>query len=89
MAALYTHDAVEVRSWQGMASGREAIQKRFADDFASNPGKMVERLVQVYETVGDMCAMMDTTVGPYVGNVIRIYVPYADTWKIRLTYVKF
>ena len=32
MAALYTQDAVEVRSWQGMASGREAIQKRFADD---------------------------------------------------------
>ena len=31
MAALYTQDAVEARSWQGMASGREAIQKRFAD----------------------------------------------------------
>ena len=50
MVALYSQTAVEVRSWQGMASGREAIQKRFADDFASNPGKMVNKLVLLYRT---------------------------------------
>jgi ketosteroid isomerase-like protein len=37
MAALHTQDAVEVRSWQGLASGREAIGKRFAFDFATHP----------------------------------------------------
>ena len=29
IAALHTSDAIEVRSWQGLVSGQQAIQKRF------------------------------------------------------------
>src|SRR6516162_204515 len=46
MVALYSQTAVEVRSWQGLATGREAIVKRFAGDFTR--GKMVNELVEVY-----------------------------------------
>ena len=89
-AALYTADAVEVRTWQGAFSGQEAIRQLFANDFASSsPDKIVNKLLQVYRTGGDICAMIDTSVGPSNGHVTRIYVPYADTWKIRMTYVKF
>ena len=88
MAALHTQDAVEVRSWAGLASGREAIGKRFAFDFASGPGKMVNELVQVYAIGNDICAISNTTVGIFKGHAVTIYVRDADTWKIRMAYVK-
>lgn len=88
MAALHTQDAVEVRSWAGLASGREAIGKRFAFDFASGPGKMVNELVQVYAIGNDICAISNTTVGRAIkGHAVTIYVRDADTWKIRMAYV--
>ena len=88
IAALYTGDAVEVRTWQGTFSGQEAIREMFADDFALSPGKMVNKLLEVHQTwTGDICGMMDTSVGLTKGHVIRIYVPSADTWKIRMTYL--
>ena len=90
IAALYTGDAVEVRTWQGTFSGQEAIMRVFADEFALSPRKMVNKLLQVHQTwTGDICGMMDTSVGLTKGHVIRIYVPSADTWKIRMTYVRF
>jgi uncharacterized protein (TIGR02246 family) len=49
-ASLYTQDAVQVRSWEsdgGLASGQQAIEKRFAVEFASSPGEFVGKLVQV------------------------------------------
>jgi uncharacterized protein (TIGR02246 family) len=88
MAALHTQDAVEFRSWQGLASGREAIGKRFAFDFASGPGKMVNELVQVYAIGNDVCAISNTTVGTFKGHAVTIYVRDADSWKIRMAYVK-
>lgn len=90
MAALYTQDAVEVRSWQGMASGREAIQKRFADDFASNPGPMVNKIVLLYPIGNDICVISDSRVGGSMGSmadVVTIYVPQGDGWKIRMAYI--
>ena len=32
---------------------------------------------------------MDTSIGLNDGHAARIFVPYADTWKIRMTYVSF
>jgi ketosteroid isomerase-like protein len=84
MGALHTQDAVEVRSWQGIASGREAIQKRFAFDFASNLGKMVTELVQVYAIGKDICAISDTRVAGSKGHAVTIYVREGDNWKIRI-----
>ena len=87
MGALHTQDAVEVRSWAGLASGRQAIERRFAFDFASGSGKMVNELVQVYAIGNDLCAISDTTVGTFKGHAVTIYVRDADTWKIRTAYV--
>jgi ketosteroid isomerase-like protein len=87
MGALHTQDAVEIRSWQGLASSREAIQKRFAFDFGSSPGKMVNDLVQVYAIGKDICAISDTRVGGSKGQAITIYVREGDDWKIRMAYV--
>ena len=51
MATLYTEDAVEVLAWWpsvvAMASGRQAIEKRYADQFAQRPATMVNEFVQV------------------------------------------
>ena len=89
VAELHTLDAVELRSWQGLASGREAIGKRFAFDFASGPpGKMVNELVQVCAVGNDVCAISNTTVGTFKGHAVTLYVRDADTWKIRMAYVK-
>jgi ketosteroid isomerase-like protein len=89
MGELHAQNAVEVRSWQGIASGRDAIQKRFAFDFASNLGKMVNELVQVYAIGKDICAIFDTRVGLEEGHGVTIYVREGDDWKIRMTYVTF
>ena len=52
-AALFTQDAVEVVGSEmadagSLASGREAIEKRYAAHFASSPNKSSLKLVQVY-----------------------------------------
>jgi ketosteroid isomerase-like protein len=87
IAALHTQDAVEVRSWQGLASGREVIGKRFAFDFAGGFGKMVNELAQVYALGNDICAISNTTVGTSKGHAVTIYVREGDDWKIRMAYV--
>ena len=74
IAALYTENAVEVQKWEGGGtfSGQEAIRKMFADDFALSPGKMVNKLLEVHQIwTGDICGMMDTSVGLTKGHVIR------------------
>jgi len=96
LAALFTEDAVEVRNWPGdehggTASGREAIEKRFAADFAFNPGKMVNEIVQEYAVGNDICAIANTSIGALVGTwrnqAVTFYVRDGDTWKIRMAYV--
>src|SRR5271165_7119361 len=57
ISALYTQDAVEVRragggTRAGVFSGRQALEKMFAADFASNPGRLVSELAQV-SAMGD------------------------------------
>ena len=48
IAALHTQDAIEVRSWQGLASGVDEITKRIKSDWSGNPGKMVNKIVALY-----------------------------------------
>jgi uncharacterized protein (TIGR02246 family) len=54
MAALFTLDAVQVLDWGegGTFSGRQAIEKDYALDFAASPPEFVEKLFQVY-AIGD------------------------------------
>jgi ketosteroid isomerase-like protein len=87
ITALYTQDGIEVREWEGIFSGQEAIEKKFADDFASSPGKMVNKLVQVYPIADAVCVIFDMQIGGSLGDAVRIYVRHADGWKIRTAYV--
>jgi len=92
IGAQWTQDAIEIRSWAaadrgGLASGRQAIEKRFEADFATNPGKMVNKLVQLYPIGNAICEIADTDVGEWKGQTVKIYVRVGDTWKIRMTYV--
>ena len=66
--ALLTQDSAELRSWQGWAIGQEAIVKRFESDFAGNPGKMVNTIVQMYPIGDAVCVIADTAVGNWKGR---------------------
>jgi len=62
----------------------------FVSEFAKNPGKMVNTIVQVNQISGDsIWETMDTSVGLMDGHAARIIVRDGDTWKIRMTYVRF
>jgi uncharacterized protein (TIGR02246 family) len=91
IAALYTADAVEVFEKDaagGSASGREAIEQRYATHFASSPAKLSFKLVQVYAIGDDVCAVSEFT--PQFrsgkGHHAKILVREADAWKIRMAY---
>ena len=93
IAALHTQDAIEVRSWVsaggGLFSGRQAIEEMFKADFASNPGKMVNKLVQLYAIGNAICLIEDSQVGGGMGQAVVIYVRDGDAWKRRMAYVAF
>jgi hypothetical protein len=51
VAALYTQDAVQVWSFLsagGVASGQQAIEKRYAVEFASSPGEFAAKSATRY-----------------------------------------
>ena len=92
VAALYTQDATSIRSWEsegGLASGRQAIEKRYASGLASSPGEFVDTLAMVCPAGNEMCAISEGSWGLWKGYYVRIYVWDADGWKIRVEYVIF
>ena len=92
VAALYTQDAVRLLSWEsesGLASGQQAIGKKFAVEFASSPSNESHKLLQVYALGSEICAMTEWNIPPFSNKKagVRIYVRDADTWKVRVDYV--
>jgi hypothetical protein len=87
IGSLLTQDATELRSWQGWAIGQEAMVKRFESDFAGNPGKMVNTIVQMYPIGNAVCVIGDTAVGTWKGQTATIYVRDGDSWKWKMIYV--
>ena len=94
LAALYTKDAVEVRraggvTRAGVFSGRQALEKMFAADFALYSGKMVNKLLQVYAMGdNDICAIGNSSAGTWRAYTLTAYVRALDgTWRIYMTYV--
>jgi len=88
-AARFTLEATDVRRWEAAAavSGQEAIEKRYAAEFASGLSNYVSKLVQIYTIGSDICAITDWSLLPvYRGHAVRIYGREADTWKIRIAY---
>ena len=62
IAALYTADTDEVFEKEeagGSASRREAIEQRYTAHFASSPGELSFKLVQVYAIGGDVCVVSE------------------------------
>ena len=92
IAALFTQDAVQVWygvSEGGLASGQQAIEKRYATELASSPGEFVDKLARVCPAGNEMCAISEGSWGLWKGYYVRIYVWDADSWKIRVEYVIF
>jgi ketosteroid isomerase-like protein len=92
VAALYTQDATSIRSWEsegGLASGRQAIEGRYATELALSPGEFVDKLARVCPAGSEMCAISEGSWGLWKGYYVRIYVWDADSWKIRVEYVIF
>jgi uncharacterized protein (TIGR02246 family) len=91
IAALYTQDAVQLWSfWSegAVASGQQAIEQRYASQFASSPGELVGQLVQVYAIGNEMSVIVKGSEGAlWKGYKAWICVRDADTWKIRMEYV--
>jgi ketosteroid isomerase-like protein len=90
IAALYTLDAVKVGDLADSSdtvSGQQAIEKAYAVEFASVPGELGGKVVQLYAIGNEMSAISEWSKGPFKGYIARIYVHDADTWKIRLEYV--
>jgi len=88
IAALFTQDAVEV--WQGvseggLASGQQAIKKRYEAELAAGP-HITGKLVQVYAIGNDICAITEFKTMVWSGHVAAIYVREGDDWKIRMAY---
>ena len=71
--------------WVGFRS--TAIEEMFKADFASNPGKMVNKLVQLYAIGDAICEIADSDVGGWKAQTVIIYVRDGDAWKRRMTYV--
>jgi len=92
ISALFTRDAVEVRAWAkslggGVFSGRQGLEKMFAGDFATNPGKMVNERVELYPIGNAVCEITDSGVGGRKFETVKIWVRDGDSWKARIGYV--
>jgi len=89
IAALYTHEAVQVLDeWEGSGtiSGQQAIEKLYTSEFASTPAKFVSKLVQVSPLADELAVNSEFTCPPWKGFKMCIYTRDVDTWKIRLEY---
>jgi uncharacterized protein (TIGR02246 family) len=89
VATLFTQDAVQLWPWMSedaLASGQQAIEKRFAV-MVSSPGEFVGQVVEVYPIGNDMSVITKGKVGAlWTGYRAWICVHDADTWKIRMEY---
>ena len=70
-----------------MAVGNQAIEKRYAVMFASQPVKQSPKLVHMFAVDDDICAISDFSHhSTQKGSYLRVYVREADGWKIRMAY---
>jgi hypothetical protein len=89
IAALYTQYAAQIHAWEsegGLASGPQAIEKRFAAELASNPGNMSTSLSRSTRSATKYPLSRSGVGGAGSGYYARIYIRDANTWKIRVEY---
>jgi uncharacterized protein (TIGR02246 family) len=88
IAALFTQDAVQVwygLSLGGLASGQEAIEKRYRATFSA-PTALDSKIIQMYQIGNDLCVITEYKIPMWKGHAVTIYGRDADTWKIRMAY---
>jgi hypothetical protein len=87
-AARSTLDATDVRQWEsaGAVSGEEAIEKRYAAEFAAGLTNYVSKPLQIYPIDSDICAITQWSVGARKSYGVRIFVRDLDDWKICMSY---
>ena len=89
VAALYTQYAAAIRSWEsegGLASGQQAIEKRYATELASSPGEFVDTLARVCPAGSEMCAISEGSwglwKGYYVGFMFGMPIAGRSVWNM-------
>ena len=92
VATLYTQNAVRVDEPPGFGNlfvGRKAIEKFYGQEFSASwsSSPAVVKLVQMYALEDTIFTVSEYSVGPYHGHSMKIYVPDADGWKIRMELV--
>jgi uncharacterized protein (TIGR02246 family) len=88
IAALFTQDAIQVwygLSEGGLASGQQAIEKRYRAFFAA-PAPLDSKIIQMFPVGSDICAIMEYKIPTWKGHVITLFGREADDWKIRMAY---
>jgi ketosteroid isomerase-like protein len=88
IAALFTQDAVQMwygLSEGGLASGQQAIEKRYRATFAA-PAPLDSKIIQMFPVGSDICAISEYKVPTWKGHVVTIFGRDADSWKIRMAY---
>jgi uncharacterized protein (TIGR02246 family) len=88
IADLFTQDAIQIMyglSEGGLASGQQAIEKRYRAFFAA-PSNLDSKILQMYPIGSDICVITEFKVPTWKGHVVTIYGRDADTWKIRMAY---
>ena len=92
IAALFTEDGILVAS-DGMVSGRQAIEKRYADIFQqwpittfSDQRCQLNAIDNAVWSDGESWSTLQSETGPKFekGYWSAIYVPEGDDWKIRM-----
>src|SRR5271169_823457 len=88
IASTMTQDAVEMRSWAGLAIGKQAVGGRFLQDFKEGPGQMVNTILQMCPVGTDgICVIADSHVGVRKAQTMTLYVRSVGVWKSKMTYV--
>jgi ketosteroid isomerase-like protein len=88
IADLFTQDAIQVwygLSEGGLASGQQAIEKRYRATFAA-PTPLDSKIIQMFPVGSDICAIMEYKIPTWKGHVITLFGREADDWKIRMAY---
>jgi ketosteroid isomerase-like protein len=90
ITARYTQDAVQMISWftDGTSVGRAAIEKWYRVEFASTPYGLISKLVQVHAIGNEISTITEWSATHTMGQAVTVWVRDADTFKIRLIYVK-
>ena len=57
----------------GTFLGQQAIEKHYESEFATSPGKIVDKLIEVYPIGNEMSVVSELNCGPWRGYNTRIY----------------